>query len=221
MAVNNLIAGGTVGCAQGGARRSAAVARRCRPSTMPARSAPVRPLRRRQGGASRGGDPRHLRILPRPRRDHPPAHRGHGFNIVASRPTGRRRPHRRLCPPSAPFRDSDARRSRASRPGCGATSRCAICAWLRAHNERRPPERRAELRGLDVYSLSDSITCGPRLSRQGRSGAREEAREPLWLPDALAGRPGALRPRGRQRRQGPCEEALLDQLRELLGRRLD
>src|SRR5215203_4210352 len=33
----------------------------------------------------------------------------------------------------------------------------AFIDWLRLHNERLPPERRAAFRGLDVYSLGASI----------------------------------------------------------------
>ena len=36
--------------------------------------------------------------------------------------------------------------------------------WLRGENEHRAPDRRVEFRGLDIYSLSASISRGSRLS---------------------------------------------------------
>ena len=49
-------------------------------------------------------------------------------------------------------------------------------AWLRAHNEGLPPERRAEFRGLDVYSLDASIEAVLRYLDEIDPEAAKEAR---------------------------------------------
>ena len=93
--------------------------------------------------------------------------------------------------------------------------------WLRAHNEALPPERRAEFRGLDVYSLGGSMRAVldylDKVDPEGAGHAR--------------GRYGCLTPwqsdparYGRAVFTGqkkPCDEALLAQLHDLLQRRLD
>ena len=48
--------------------------------------------------------------------------------------------------------------------------------WLRAENEHRPPERRAEFRGLDVYSLNASIDAVLRYLDNVDPDAANEAR---------------------------------------------
>ena len=93
--------------------------------------------------------------------------------------------------------------------------------WLRAENEHRPPERRAEFRGLDVYSLNASINAVLRYLDKVDPEAANEARgrygclSPWQSDPARYGRAVAT---GHKR---PCDEALLDQLQDLLGHRLD
>ena len=93
--------------------------------------------------------------------------------------------------------------------------------WLRAENEHRPPERRAEFRGLDVYSLNASIDAVLRYLDKVDPEAANEARgrygclSPWQSDPARYGRAVAT---GHKR---PCDEALLDQLQDLLGHRLD
>jgi erythromycin esterase-like protein len=93
--------------------------------------------------------------------------------------------------------------------------------WLRAENEHRPPERRAEFRGLDVYSLNASIDAVLHYLDKVDPEAANEARgrygclSPWQSDPARYGRAVAT---GHKR---PCDEALLDQLRDLLGHRLD
>ena len=93
--------------------------------------------------------------------------------------------------------------------------------WLRAENEHRPPERRAEFRGLDVYSLNASIDAVLGYLDKVDPEAANEARgrygclSPWQSDPARYGRAVAT---GHKR---PCDEALLDQLQDLLGHRLD
>jgi erythromycin esterase-like protein len=90
-----------------------------------------------------------------------------------------------------------------------------------AENEHRPPERRAEFRGLDVYSLNASIDAVLHYLDKVDPEAANEARgrygclSPWQSDPARYGRAVAT---GHKR---PCDEALLDQLRDLLGHRLD
>ena len=93
--------------------------------------------------------------------------------------------------------------------------------WMRTHNEAVAPERRAEFRGLDVYSLSSSIDAvlayldkvDPEEAKEAR--ARYACLSPWQADPALYGR-AVLH--GRKK---PCDEALLSQLRDLLDSRLD
>ncbi len=92
--------------------------------------------------------------------------------------------------------------------------------WLRAHNERVPPARRAEFRGLDVYSLNSSIDAVLKyldaVDPEEAAAARERygCLSP-WQADPA--RYGRAVLHGRKR---PCDEKLLEQLEELLGNRL-
>lgn len=92
--------------------------------------------------------------------------------------------------------------------------------WMRAHNEVLPPERRAEFRGLDVYSLNGSIKAvlgylaevDPEAAKaaRGRYGCLSP-----WQSDPA--RYGRAVLHGQKK---PCDQPLLDQLRELLDKRL-
>ncbi|MCB8821374.1 erythromycin esterase family protein [Microvirga rosea] len=93
--------------------------------------------------------------------------------------------------------------------------------WLRDHNREKPEEARAEFRGLDVYSLNGSIQAVLDYLDKVDPEAAGEAR----------GRYGCLSPwqsdparYGRAVLTGqkkPCDQALLKQLQDLLGKRLD
>ena len=67
--------------------------------------------------------------------------------------------------------------------------------WLRAHNAALHPGEHAGFFGLDIYNMSASIAAVleylDRFDPEGRRRARA-----LRLPDAMAARPGDLRPRG-------------------------
>ena len=93
--------------------------------------------------------------------------------------------------------------------------------WLAQYNGERPPEARAEFRGLDVYSLRSSI--GEVLDYLDRTDPEEAARarkrygcltpwhgEPSWYGrSVLAGE------------ADPCEDEVAAQLASLIARQLD
>ena len=92
--------------------------------------------------------------------------------------------------------------------------------WLRAHNAALPRERRAEFRGLDVYSLSSSMAeVLAYLDAQDPEAAKAARRRYACLT------PWQIEPAdyGRAVLYGdkePCEDAAVQQLRELLARRM-
>ena len=96
----------------------------------------------------------------------------------------------------------------------------AFAEWMRAHNEALPPERRAEFRGLDVYSLNSSIKAvlgyltevDPEAAKAAQS--RYGCLSPWQSDPARYGRAVLY---GQKK---PCDQALLDQLSDLLDKRL-
>jgi erythromycin esterase-like protein len=93
--------------------------------------------------------------------------------------------------------------------------------WLRRHNEERPPEARAEFRGLDIYSLRGSIAAVLAYLDKADPNLAETARRrygcltPWQIEPADYGRAvlhGA---------KDPCEDAIVAQLRDILGKRLE
>ena len=116
--------------AESGLRRASRTLIRAMPSRTVARlrrsrlRPHVRPLRRRAGGAAGRSQPRHVGVLSRACRDHAAA--GRSARLPHRRGRGRlarRRGDRPLRAPPAGARGRGARRSSASRPGCGATPR--------------------------------------------------------------------------------------------------
>jgi erythromycin esterase-like protein len=95
----------------------------------------------------------------------------------------------------------------------------AFVEWLRRHNEALPAGRRAEFRGLDVYSLRGSMAAVlDYLDRADPEAARAARKrygcltpwqaDPAWYGRAVA--------RGRD----TCEDAVVAQLRDILDKRL-
>lgn len=93
-------------------------------------------------------------------------------------------------------------------------------SWLRSHNEGLSPERRVEFRGLDIYSMRNSIAAVLNyLDRMDPQAAREARRRygcltpwqdaPAWYGRVVL-----------HGEQDPCEGAVVAQLRDLLERRL-
>jgi erythromycin esterase-like protein len=95
-----------------------------------------------------------------------------------------------------------------------------FAAWLRIHNGSLPNGQRAELRGLDVYSLHDSMSVVLAYLDRVDPGAAREARRRYacltpWQEDPAGyGRSVML---GAEN----CEEEVVAQLRQLLDKRID
>jgi len=92
--------------------------------------------------------------------------------------------------------------------------------WLRQYNAGQPPERRAEFRGLDVYSLGTSIAAvlayldahDPEAAKAARR--RYACLTPWHMDPADYGRAVLFGDRE------PCEDAAVQQLRDLLARQV-
>ncbi len=95
-----------------------------------------------------------------------------------------------------------------------------FATWLRAHNAGRPPAERVEFRGLDVYSLGNSIAAVLRhLDETDPEAARAARRRYACLT------PWHAEPEDYGRAvlfgdKEPCEDAAVQQLRDLLARRM-
>jgi erythromycin esterase-like protein len=92
--------------------------------------------------------------------------------------------------------------------------------WLRQHNEGRAPDRRVEFRGLDVYSLDRSIAAVLAYLDQVDPERAEAARERYgcltpWQSDPAHYGHAVLSGRD------TCEDATVQQLRELLDHQLE
>ena len=126
----------------------------------PAFASALRPLRRRARRAARRGEPRHLRILSRPRGDHPAADRaarlhyrrgrgrlaGRRDASTATSATGRSARARTAAVPALPDLDvAQHARSTPSSAGCASTM------------QGRAYEQMAGFYGLDLYNLGASI----------------------------------------------------------------
>jgi erythromycin esterase-like protein len=93
--------------------------------------------------------------------------------------------------------------------------------WLRGYNEGLPEERRAEFRGLDLYSLRGSIAAVLAYLDAVDPEEAKDARERYGCLSPWHADPARY---GRAVLYGdkkPCDQKLLDQLRDLLDKRLD
>lgn len=94
--------------------------------------------------------------------------------------------------------------------------------WLRSHNEQLPEEKRVSLRGLDVYSLGESIHAVTAYLDRHDPQAADRARQRYGCIMPWQDEPqlyGHLVERGRQ--GAGCEDAVVEQLRDLLARRMN
>jgi erythromycin esterase-like protein len=97
----------------------------------------------------------------------------------------------------------------------------AFLDWLRLHNERLPPERRAAFRGLDVYSLGASIEAVLRYLDQVDPNAAAGARQRYGCLTPWQDEPAAYGRAVLYGQKDPCEDKALEQLNVLLAHRLD
>jgi erythromycin esterase-like protein len=97
----------------------------------------------------------------------------------------------------------------------------AFVEWLRAFNGAQPREKRAEFRGLDVYSLRTSIAAvleyldrvdpkAAKIARQRYACLTPWQAEPAWYGHAVL--------RGTS---DPCEDQVVAELTDLLGKRME
>lgn len=97
----------------------------------------------------------------------------------------------------------------------------AFADWLRGHNASRSEEQRTGLRGLDVYSLGESIHAVLAYLAARDPAMAAAARERYA---ALAGWRRQPQDYGSAVTRGlleSCEDAVVDQLRDLLARRME
>ncbi|MFA7586041.1 MAG: erythromycin esterase family protein [Novosphingobium sp.] len=97
----------------------------------------------------------------------------------------------------------------------------AFADWLRGHNETRTEANRASMRGLDVYSLRESIHA---VIAYLEKHCPEEAREAKRRYGCLTPWQDEPQKYGRAVRYGglaQCEDAMVQQLDELLKRRME
>jgi len=97
----------------------------------------------------------------------------------------------------------------------------AFADWLRDHNADLPERTRASMRGLDVYSLRDSIYAVIAYLDKHNPGEAEEARRRYGCLTPWQDEPQAYGHAVERSGLGACEDAVLAQLNDLLGRRMD
>ena len=104
-----------------------------------------------------------------------------------SKATGRTPRASTITCATSSFRRRSGPRLPASRPGCGATTRCASSSTGCASTTRdKEPRERAAFHGLDLYSLHNSIRAVlDYLDDVDPAGGAGRART-LWLPHAVA-----------------------------------
>lgn len=92
--------------------------------------------------------------------------------------------------------------------------------WLRNHNAGLPEERRVSLRGLDVYSLGESIHAVTRYLDQHDPAAAQRARQRYGCLTPWQDEPQLYGHAAERGRFADCEDAVVAQLRELLDHRM-
>lgn len=97
----------------------------------------------------------------------------------------------------------------------------AFADWLRAHNEGLAPERRTTFRGLDVYSLSESIHAVIAYLDKIDPHRAAAARLRYGCLTPWQDEPQRYGRAVLQGQRDSCEDIVVAQLRELLARRMD
>ena len=97
----------------------------------------------------------------------------------------------------------------------------ALVDWMRAHNERRGPERQVGFYGLDMYSMSGSINAVLAYLDDVDPHAAAVARERYGCLTPWQKEPSTYGRAVLRGRYADCEEEVVRQCRELLAKRLD
>jgi len=93
--------------------------------------------------------------------------------------------------------------------------------WLRGHNAERDPDDRVSFRGLDIYSLSESIHAVLTYLDTVDPDAAAEARRRYGCLTPWQDEPSDYGRAALKAGKGDCEERAVAQLRDLLDRRVD
>jgi erythromycin esterase-like protein len=97
----------------------------------------------------------------------------------------------------------------------------AFIDWLRLHNEQLPPERRTAFRGLDVYSLGASIEAVLKYLDRVDPNAAAAARRRYGCLTPWQDEPADYGRAVLYGQKDPCEDKAVEELNDLLARRLD
>lgn len=92
--------------------------------------------------------------------------------------------------------------------------------WLRSYNEERAPERQASFHGLDVYSLSESMHAVLDYLDRVDAAAANQARRRYACLLPWQDEPGLYGKAVVHGGRDPCEDQVVQQLREMLNKRL-
>ena len=96
----------------------------------------------------------------------------------------------------------------------------AFADWLRSHNEGRDSARQASFHGLDVYSLGESIEAVVTYLERVDPEAAAEARRRYGCLSPWQDEPSHYGKAVLYGGRDPCEGRVVEQLREMLNRRL-
>lgn len=97
----------------------------------------------------------------------------------------------------------------------------AFMDWLRSYNGNLPEDRRVSLRGLDVYSLDESIHAVIEYLEQHDPNAAQRARQRYGCLTPWQDEPQKYGHAVERSRFADCEDAVVEQLRELLDHRME
>ena len=97
----------------------------------------------------------------------------------------------------------------------------SLAHWLREHNRSRPARERAGFYGLDLYSLGRSMEAVLAYLQQVDPQAANEARRRYGCLDPWQGAPADYGHAVLAAAYRKCEQAVVQQCRELLARQLD
>lgn len=97
----------------------------------------------------------------------------------------------------------------------------AFADWLRQHNQALPEQRRASMRGLDVYSMKESIHAVVAYLAEHAPEETDEAKRRYGCLTPWQDEPQAYGHAVMRGGLATCEDTLVEQLGELLRRRME